>query len=148
MSCWHEVLEASWFARFKSPSPGKPSIPKALTASFGKATEAAVKAFQQSSSFEPTGRVDVGTWMALLSMPAPNTQERALQLTAAFEGHGFSLAQGNWDGAGITWGIIGFTLKHGALGKIILTVFDESPALVQQSFGGNTEEIDRGAPTR
>lgn len=115
--------------------------PQGADGKFGKATEAALKAFQQSSSFEPTGRVDVGTWTTLVSMPVPNTQERALQLTAAFEGHGFTLAQGNWDGAGITWGIIGFTLKHGELGKIILQVFDESPALVQQSFGGNTEEL-------
>jgi peptidoglycan hydrolase-like protein with peptidoglycan-binding domain len=115
--------------------------PQGIDGNFGKATETAIKAFQQSSSFESTGRVDVATWTALLSMPVPNTQERALQLTAAFEGHGFSLAQGNWDGAGITWGIIGFTLKHGALGKIILQVFDESPALVQQAFGVNTEEL-------
>jgi hypothetical protein len=69
------------------------------------------------------------------------TQERSLQLTAAFEGHGFTLAQGNFDGAGITWGIVGFTLKHGELSKIVLNMFDTNPVLVQQSFGDNTEEL-------
>jgi peptidoglycan hydrolase-like protein with peptidoglycan-binding domain len=115
--------------------------PQGADGKFGKDTETAVKAFQQSLSLEPTGHVDVSTWTALLSTAVPNTQERSLQLTAAFEGHGFTLAQGNWDGAGITWGIIGFTLKHGELGKIILKVFEESPAFVQQSFGANTEEL-------
>jgi peptidoglycan hydrolase-like protein with peptidoglycan-binding domain len=115
--------------------------PHGADGSFGKDTEAAVKAFQQASSFEPTGQVDVSTWSALLNTQVPSTQERSLQLTAAFEGHGFTLAQGNWDGAGITWGIIGFTLKHGELGKIILKVFDETPHFVQQSFGANTEEL-------
>jgi peptidoglycan hydrolase-like protein with peptidoglycan-binding domain len=115
--------------------------PQGADGKFGGATEAAVKAFQQARSFEPTGRVDVSTWTGLLGTRIPNTQERSLQVTAAFEGHGFTLAQGNFDGAGITWGVVGFTLKHGELAKIILTVFDESPALVQQAFGNNTEEL-------
>jgi hypothetical protein len=85
--------------------------------------------------------VDVSTWAKLLGTQVPTTQERSLQLTAAFEGHGFTLAQGNWDGAGITWGIIGFTLKHGELSKIILKIFDENPALVQEAFSENTEEL-------
>lgn len=115
--------------------------PQGADGKFGKDTEAALKAFQQARSLEPTGRVDVSTWTGLLGTRIPNTEERSLQLTAAFEGHGFTLAQGNFDGAGITWGIIGFTLKHGELGKIILTVFDENPTLVQQAFGNNTEEL-------
>jgi peptidoglycan hydrolase-like protein with peptidoglycan-binding domain len=115
--------------------------PKGVDGKFGKGTESAVKAFQQASSFDPTGAIDASIWTALVSAPVPSTLERALQLTAAFEGHGFTVAQGNWDGAGITWGIIGFTLKHGELGKIILKVFDENPAFVEQSFAGNTEEL-------
>jgi peptidoglycan hydrolase-like protein with peptidoglycan-binding domain len=109
--------------------------------SFGKKTAAAVKAFQESASLEPTAKVDATTWAELVSPEIPSTLERSLQLTAAFEGHGFTVAQGNWDGAGITWGIIGFTLAHGELSKIILQIFDESPALVAQAFGANTEEL-------
>ena len=115
--------------------------PQGVDGKFGKGTESAVKAFQQPSAFDPTGAIDASTWNALLNAPVPNTLERALQLTAAFEGHGFTLAQGNWDGAGITWGIIGFTLKHGELAKIILQVFDENPAFVEQSFAANTEDL-------
>jgi peptidoglycan hydrolase-like protein with peptidoglycan-binding domain len=115
--------------------------PEGADGTFGKNTEAAVKNFQQALALEPSGRVDLSTWTKLLGIQIPSTQERSLQVTAAFEGHGFTLAQGNWDGAGITWGIIGFTLKHGELSKIILKVFDENPALVQQSFGENTEEL-------
>jgi peptidoglycan hydrolase-like protein with peptidoglycan-binding domain len=108
---------------------------------FGKDTETAVKAFQQARALEPTGRIDSTSWTSLLSTPIPSVQERSLQLTATFEGHGFTLAQGNFDGAGITWGIIGFTLKHGELGKIVLKVFDDAPNLVRQAFGNNTEEL-------
>jgi peptidoglycan hydrolase-like protein with peptidoglycan-binding domain len=115
--------------------------PQGADGKFGRDTEAAVRAFQQARSFEPTGRVDGGTWTILLGTRIPDTQERSLQLTAAFEGHGFTLAQGNFDGAGITWGIVGFTLKHGELSKIVLNMFDTNPALVQQSFGDNTEEL-------
>jgi hypothetical protein len=56
-------------------------------------------------------------------------------LTAAFEGHGFTLAQGNFDGAGITWGIIGFTLAGGELGNIIRRVNADHPGMLQDAFG-------------
>ena len=115
--------------------------PQGADGAFGKNTEAAVKAFQQAHALEPSGQVDVSTWAKLLGTQVPSTQERSLQLTAAFEGHGFTLAQGNWDGAGITWGIIGYTLKHGELSKIILKIFDQNPALVQEAFSQNTEEL-------
>lgn len=115
--------------------------PQGTDGRFGRDTEAAVKRLQQSHTLEPTGTIDVSTWTALMAAPVPTTLERSLQVTASFEGHGFTLAQGNWDGAGITWGIIGFTLKHGELAKIILRVFDENPAFVEQAFGANTEEL-------
>ncbi len=115
--------------------------PGSADGSFGKKTAAAVKAFQESASLEPTAKVDAKTWTELVSPAIPSTLERSLQLTAAFEGHGFTLAQGNWDGTGITWGIIGFTLAHGELSKIVLQIFDESPALVEQAFAANTEEL-------
>jgi peptidoglycan hydrolase-like protein with peptidoglycan-binding domain len=89
--------------------------PQGIDGSYWTHTETAVKAFQQARSLEVTGKVDVSTWTELLGIPIPTTQERALQLTAAFEGHGFTLAQGNWDGAGITWGIIGFTSRKLAI---------------------------------
>jgi peptidoglycan hydrolase-like protein with peptidoglycan-binding domain len=116
--------------------------PQGADGKFGKDTETALKQYQQTHALEPSdGKVHISTWTQLTGSSVPTTQERSLQVTAAFEGHGFTLAQGNWDGAGITWGIIGFTLKHGELSKIILTIFDQHPALVQQAFGDNTEEL-------
>ena len=35
------------------------------------------------------------------------------------EGHGFTMVAGDFDGAGLTWGIIGFTLKHGEIQRIV-----------------------------
>jgi hypothetical protein len=76
-----------------------------------------------------------------MGTPPPGVRELALQVTAAFEGHGFGLAQGNWDGAGVTWGIIGFTLKHGELAQIVLRIHDETPALLEEAFGTRTQEL-------
>jgi len=44
---------------------------------------------------------------------------RCLDLTAQFEGHGFGEVAGDFDGAGLTWGIIGFTLKSGSLVEVL-----------------------------
>lgn len=102
---------------------------------FGKQTQDAVQAFQSGNGLTPTGDVDVDTWTKLMNAPIPGVRERSLQLTAHFEGHDFTLAQGNFDGAGITWGIIGFTLKGGELGGMILDIHDRKPALLDEAFG-------------
>jgi hypothetical protein len=64
-----------------------------------------------------------------------------LGLTAAIEGHGFTLAQGNFDGAGITWGIIGFTLKHGELTRIVLDLEAHTPGIVERAFEEDTDRL-------
>lgn len=66
---------------------------------------------------------------------------RALQLTAEFEGHGFEKAAGNFDGAGITWGIIGFTLLHGEIQKIIKKMKQENPNILEEAFGGLKDKL-------
>jgi hypothetical protein len=115
--------------------------PKGIDGGYGKNTRKAVRAFQQQNGLQPTGEVSVPTWRRLMNRPIPPVRDRALQLTAAFEGHDFTLAQGNFDGAGITWGIIGFTLKHGELRKIVLRIQDGHPALVKQAFGTKTDQL-------
>jgi Putative peptidoglycan binding domain/Glycosyl hydrolase family 46 len=115
--------------------------PHGVDGKFFGNTVAAVKKFQQSKGLATSGSVDIATWAALLGTPIPDVRERSLQVTASFEGHGFSLAQGNFDGAGITWGIIGFTLKHGELGKIVLEIQDTRPNLVRDAFGDKTNKI-------
>ena len=108
---------------------------------YGNDTLTAVAAFQHAKEIEPTGEVDDATWQALMEAPIPPVDERCLCLTATFEGHGYTLAQGNFDGAGVTWGIIGFTLKHGELAKIIQEAFAEEPDTVRKAFGEHTDEL-------
>jgi hypothetical protein len=115
--------------------------PQGIDGDYGNNTHGAVSGFQQDAGLAPTGEVDVATWERLMGDPPPSVKDRSLQLTAAFEGHDFTLAQGNFDGAGITWGVIGFTLKHGELSKIILELHQRDPELVRQAFGMKTDEL-------
>jgi peptidoglycan hydrolase-like protein with peptidoglycan-binding domain len=111
--------------------------------SYGAQTTVAVRAAQARRGLTATGSADPATWTAITGDPVPSLLDRALQLTAAFEGHGFGLAKGNFDGAGITWGIIGFTLRHGEVGRIIQEAQQQDPALVSNAFGADAEELLR-----
>jgi hypothetical protein len=71
----------------------------------------------------------------------PSVSQRALQLTAAFEGHGFELAVGNFDGALLTWGIIGFTLTAGEIQQIANAINTANPELLDQAFGESKAEL-------
>lgn len=86
---------------------------------FGNMTLGAVKSWQIAKKLEPTGEVDAHTWAGICELPNPSLFERCLMLTQNIEGHGYNLAAGNYDGAGITWGIIGFTIKSGSLYKVL-----------------------------
>lgn len=108
---------------------------------YGGNTVAAVKGFQASKGLDQSGGIDETTWTTLMDEPVPPVLDRCLGLTATFEGHGFTLAQGNFDGAGVTWGIIGFTLKHGEIEKIVKAAFEEDPQLVRDCFGDKTDEV-------
>jgi len=107
---------------------------------YGGGTERAVSLYQMEQTLEATGKVDDVTWQSLMRMDIPPIQERCLQLTAAFEGHGFGMIQGNWDGAWLTRGMIGFTLKHGELSRIVVEVFAAHPEVVRGTLGVLTEE--------
>ena len=108
---------------------------------FGADTLAAVKQFQSANALSPTGVVDTATWQGLMQQPVPEVGDRCLQLTAAFEGHGFELAVGNFDGALLTWGIIGFTMTSGEIPAIIKAVNTSHPDLVKSCFGDSTAEL-------
>ena len=102
---------------------------------YGGNTERAVQSFQQQNQLAPTGKVDDQTWQALMSSSAPDLKQRCLQITAEFEGKGFTKAVGNFDGAGITWGIIGFTLSNGELGAVLNEIRSRHPAVFSAAFG-------------
>ena len=104
---------------------------------YGKITADALSGFQTSNGIAPSGEVDMDTWTKLMQVPVPAVKERALQMTAAFERHVFSLARGNFDGAGITWASFGFTLEGGELGRIIKQIQADHPGMVEDAFGND-----------
>ena len=115
---------------------------KGIDASYGGGTVSAVQAFQQRHSLPVTGNVDDATWAALTNnAPIPSLAERCLGLTSTFEGHGYTLAEGNFDGAGLTWGIIGFTLKGGELSSIVNAAYKSDANLVRDCFGDCTDTL-------
>lgn len=108
---------------------------------FGGDTMAAVKAWQRRRGELGTGVVTFECWSAIVGAPPPSVRDRALQLTADFEGHGFGKVAGNFDGAWLTWGIIGFTLRHGELQRIIAEVQQHHPDLLVSACGPLTERL-------
>src|SRR5437867_9308677 len=128
-------------APVKKIQKGLGFVGDAIDGAFGARTTAAVGAFQKTHILPETGVVDMDTWGAITQLPIPTLEERALALTATFEGHGYSLAQGNFDGAGITWGIIGFTLAGGELSRILLEIQSRNPALINQAFGAKATQL-------
>lgn len=104
---------------------------------FGSATRDMIKLYQNFIQVPSTGEMDTATWAALLHTAEPPMFERALQLTAHFEGTGFTRVVGNFDGAGLTWGIIGFTLSNGELGGILSDIANHHATLFNQAFGSD-----------
>ena len=119
-------------------SKGFTTLPKDkfVDGDFGGNTAAAVKALQRTALLPETGEVDAPTWSRLTPDPLPSLFERCLQWTAWLEGHGFTLAQGNFDGAGITWGLIGYTLSAGEVQKQLAQAEADEPGILLRSFGG------------
>jgi len=116
-------------------------ISKSITASlsidgvFGKQTETALKLWQSKQGLPVTGQVDELNWQVATGTDLPSMFRRSLAITAAFEGHGYTFAAGNWDNAYLTWGIIGFTLKHGNFGKVINAIETRHPGLLSDVIG-------------
>jgi Putative peptidoglycan binding domain len=115
--------------------------PGTIDGVFGNNTERALLAYQQKNSLPQTGKVDEELWQKLTEKPIPSIRERCLQLTADFEGTGYTKIVGNFDGAGLTWGIIGFTLVHGELERIIKEINQNYPALLDSAFGSNKSQL-------
>jgi hypothetical protein len=115
---------------------------KAVDGFYGNNTRLAVQAFQNANApLESTGIVEDATWQKLMRSPIPPIDVRTLELTAAFEGHGYTLAEGNWDRAWLTWGIIGFTMIHQEVQKIVLAVETSAPTLIRTAFGDNAGKL-------
>jgi hypothetical protein len=116
------------------------SSPGMLDGIYGGDTEQAIRAWEAGQGRPPAGKVTDDAWRGLFGA-LPPIFDRCLQLTAAFEGHGYELVAGNFDDAWITWGIIGFTLKHGELGRMLTQIRTSHPALFSDAFGGLEAEL-------
>lgn len=119
---------------------GAGAPPGLLDGIYGGDTEQAIRRWESADGQPQTGKVTDDAWRALVGDPPP-IFDRCLQLTAAFEGHGYELVAGNFDDAWITWGIIGFTLKHGELGRMLKEIRANHPALFSGAFGGLEAEL-------
>lgn len=109
--------------------------PTSLDGVFGTDTEAALKRWQTSAGLTASGEADEPTWTRLTGDGPPSLFRRALAVTAAFEGHGYGRAAGNFDDAFVTWGLIGFTLRHGSLGEVIRRCDARHPRLLNRRMG-------------
>lgn len=96
--------------RALSKAPHELLRPEAVTGQFDDDTRLAVRQLQAKLKLRVTGVVNAALWKTITNEEWPEPFLRALQLLGAFEGHGYTKAAGNYDGAGMTWGIAGFTL--------------------------------------
>jgi hypothetical protein len=102
---------------------------------YGNNTVAALSALQKARGLGISGSVDTATWRQLTNEALPTLYERCLSITAEFEGHGFGLLQGNFDGAGLTWGIIGFTLSNGEIQQLLTQAEGAVPGTLKRVLG-------------
>jgi len=108
---------------------------------WGNKTMAALRAWQSANNIQPTGEVNDATWSGLTGNSVPDLSQRALQLTGDWEGTGYGGANGNFDGQGITWGVVGFTWGNGELQRILAEVQSRYPATFAKAFGNLAAQI-------
>jgi len=117
------------------------SNPGEIDGIYGGDTESALMDFQLRHGLEADGKITDEVWTRLMGAAPPAILDRCLQLTGDFEGHGFQKVAGNFDGAGLTWGIIGFTLLHGEIGRIMEEIRQNFPDLINEAFGDLAHEL-------
>lgn len=98
---------------------------------------------QTERALAPSGVCDFDRWVAVTGRAVPPAAQRALQLTAAFEAHGFTKVAGNFDGAGLTWGLVGFTLKFGMVQQILKEIHKKHRELFEKAFGELAPRIEK-----
>lgn len=140
-----EQLQAA-LIKIQVPAQGGGLEPALATidGDYGRATQLAVQRVQFKLALPITGVVDAALWKKLTEREWPDSFERHLSLVAAFEGHGYTKAAGNWDKAGITWGIIGFILitrstknkaVYGPLRELLKEAFAKYEPTMIAAFG-------------
>jgi len=120
---------------------------------FGGGTEAAVKIFQKREGLEEDGIVGPITWAKLLEGEAPRPSfgyqtldYRCLALTGSFEtGAGipdcFAGVSGDFDGQGISFGVLQWNFGQGSLQPLLKRMFTEYPERSRLIFQDRFETI-------
>ncbi|HYF86451.1 D-Ala-D-Ala carboxypeptidase family metallohydrolase [Azospirillum sp.] len=109
---------------------------------FGKITAGALRRWQAANNLPASDAIDADLWRRLTGRQAPSVFDLCLNLTAAFEGTWFDRIVGNFDKQGLTFGLIGFTLKGGELGRLLKAIERRRTGALRQAFGALLEELD------
>ena len=121
-----------------------------LDGDFGGGTESAVKSFQSSKGLSVDGIVGPDTWRVLFageeiaspSIALESIEKRCLALTGSFETNAgipdcFAGLSGDFDGQGLSFGVLQWNLGQGSLQPLLAEMDREYPSVMQQVFHEN-----------
>src|SRR5713226_9197492 len=121
---------------------------------FGGGTESAVRTYQRTQGLTPDRRVGSQTWSALFNgaeipPPAVTTQtldHQCLALTGAFETNHpppdcFAGLSGDFDGQGISFGVLQWNLGQGSLQPLLREMDHAQPEILKQIFDEQYAEL-------
>jgi hypothetical protein len=121
---------------------------------YGGATQAAVRMFQKGGGLEADGIVGPASWQALLGDAVPATAPmarqdldyRCLALTGTFEtGKGvpecFSGITGDFDGQGISYGVLQWNFGTGSLQPLLRDMVETHEAIARDIFGPHFDAL-------
>jgi hypothetical protein len=125
-----------------------------IDSSFGGGLESAVKSFQRLHALSPSGLVDAATWALLFpgepSPPSPfgraPLSERCLALTGSFETGKyhpdcFCSVTGDFDGMGISFGVLQWNVGQGSLQPIFKEMFEKYADVSQAIFHEHFNDV-------
>jgi peptidoglycan hydrolase-like protein with peptidoglycan-binding domain len=108
---------------------------------FGKITCDALRRWQNGQGLPQSNSIDVKQWQTLTGLPPPSLFDVCVNVVSDFEGTGFDRVVGNFDGAGITFGLVGFTLVNGEIRRILSAIETLRPGIVATTFGALHPEL-------
>jgi hypothetical protein len=108
---------------------------------FGNITTTALERWQAANGLPQTDSIDTQQWQKLTGLNRPSIFDLCLNLTSDFEGTSFDRVVGNFDGAGITFGLIGFTLVNGEIKHLLTAIEALRPGVVAGAFGALYTEL-------
>ena len=124
-----------------------------IDASFGGGTEAAVRAFQQARGLAVDGIVGPATWKSLFRVAIVTPEiadqplnQRCMALTGTFETDApipecFAGLSGDFDGQGISFGVLQWNIGQRSLQPLLARMDEEHPELVDELFNRNASVL-------